>query len=89
MVTVTVMADGLRIGLRFDRRDARALAVLADRAKRHELGAEAHATFSMAADAARTGEPLIVICSNLIEAALMVAGYVRYGIREPVLEQLD
>lgn len=79
----------LRIGLRFDRRDARALRQLAARAQRRELGEEAVTTFAAAAEAAETGEPLIVVCESRLEPDLMAAGYVRFGIRRPVLDELS
>jgi hypothetical protein len=78
----------MRIGMRFDRRDERLLRELAERAKRRELGVQAQSVFASAADAASTGEPLIVECESVIEAAVMAAGYVRFGVREPVLDSL-
>jgi hypothetical protein len=78
----------LRIGLRFDRRDVRRLHELAERAKQRDLQ-EAHNVFALAGEAATTGEPLIVICGNQLEAVLMAKAYVRWGVREPVLEQLS
>ena len=76
-----------RIGLRFDRRDARLLTELAERAKLREIGE--HQTFALAAEAAATGEPLIVECNSPIEVALMAQGYARYGVRQPTIEQLS
>ena len=79
----------IRIGLRFDRRDARTLRALADRAAHRELGANGVQVFQAAAEAATTGEPLIVECQSPLEARLMASGYVRFGVRRPVLEQLN
>lgn len=78
-----------RIGLRFDRRDLLLLRTLARRAEHRELGQEQVQTFSSAADAASTGEPLIVICNSRLEVELMADGYVRLGCRRPVLEALS
>jgi hypothetical protein len=61
---------------------------LAERAKQREVP-EAHSVFALAAEAASTGEPLIVICQNPLEAILMARAYPRWGIREPVLEQVS
>lgn len=85
---MTAGKPSIRIGLRFNRRDAKLLRELAERAGRREL-TEARKVFSDAADAARTGEPLIVLCSTPVEARLMAAGYTRYGVAEPVLESLE
>ncbi len=78
----------IRVGLRFHRRDAGVLAALADRVRARELGAQAAATFSSAALAAATGEPLIVLCDHPSEAHVMADGYVRYGVRRPAVEEL-
>ena len=83
------MSSTKRCGLRFDRRDEPALRELAERSKLRELGEHAHATFALAANAARTGEPLIVECDSVLEVLLMARGYVRFGIREPVIDGLD
>lgn len=78
----------IRIGLRFDRRDAHLLSFLTERVRCSELGSQALATFSGAASAARTGEPLIVMCDHPSEAHVMADGYVRYGVRRPAVEEL-
>lgn len=78
----------VRVGLRFARRDARLLRTLAERARSHELGEQAVATFSSAATAALTGEPLIVYCTTPLEAVVMADGYVRYGVQRPAIEEL-
>jgi hypothetical protein len=77
-----------RIGLRFDRSETRALNKLADRARQRDIAGMHAAIFDQAAQAASTGEPLIVVCSNPIEAALIAHGYTRFGIRAPVIEGL-
>ena len=76
-----------RIGLRFQRNQARPLQDLADRLSQHELPGEA-SVFHKAALAAESGEPLIVVCTDPMEAVAMAKGYALYGIVEPVIEQL-
>ena len=76
-----------RIGLRFNRNQARALHDLADRLIQHELPGEA-SVFAKAALSAATGEPLIIVCASPIEAVQIAKGYANYGITEPVIEAL-
>jgi hypothetical protein len=77
-----------RIGLRFNHADARALRNLAERLSQHELPGEA-TVFYKAALAAESGEPLIIVCRNPIEAVYIAKGhFTRHGIAEPVFEQL-
>lgn len=77
-----------RVGLRFHRGDAVLLELIAERVRQGDLGSHDVATFAGAADAARTGEPLIVQCENPMEAVLMADGYVRFGVRRPAVEEL-
>lgn len=78
----------IRIGLRFRPRDALLLHQLAERVRHGELGPQHVATFENAADAARTGEPLIVLCEHAEEAHLMADGYARLGVARPAIEEL-
>lgn len=78
----------IRVGLRFHRRDAALLLGLAERVRLGELGAQHVATFSNAADAALTGEPLIVTCMHPSEAHVMADGYAQFGVRRPAIEEL-
>ncbi len=78
----------IRVGLRFHRSDAGLLQLLADRIRARELPAHAVQTFAAAADAATTGEPLIVLCEHPSEAQVMADGYVRFGVRRPAIEDL-
>ncbi len=78
----------IRIGLRFQRRDEPLLRALAARVRQGDLGAQHVATFTNAADAAATGEPLIVICEQRDEALLLAAGYARLGVPMPAIEEL-
>jgi hypothetical protein len=77
-----------RIGLRFNRTQARALHDLAERARHHDLTGSEVSVFHKAALAAESGEPLIIVCVKPIEAILIAKGYANYGITEPVIEQL-
>jgi hypothetical protein len=79
----------IRVGLRFARRDAPLLYALADRVRAGDLGRQAVATFEHAAQAAETGEPLIVLCEHSAdEAVLMAAGYTQYGVTHPAVDEL-
>jgi hypothetical protein len=79
----------IRVGLRFDRRDAWLLHSLADRVRAGDLGRQAATTFEYAAQAAETGEPLIVLCEHSAEeAVLMAAGYTQFGVTHPAIEEL-
>jgi hypothetical protein len=79
----------IRVGLRFDRRDAKLLYNRAGRVRAGELGQAAVNTFLHAAQAAETGEPLIVICEHSAqEGMLMAAGYTQYGVTHPAVEEL-
>jgi len=78
----------IRIGLRFRRSDARLLRDLADRVRQGEMGEQHVSTFRDAADAAATGEPLIVLCEEPFEAEMMADGYARFGVPRPAIEEL-
>lgn len=78
----------IRVGLRFSRADALLLDTLAARVRAADLKGHHLATFTSAADAARTGEPLIVQCSDPIEAHVIAEGYARLGVRKPFVEEL-
>lgn len=79
----------LRVGLRFDRRDALLLHHLAQRTRAGELSDQAVSVFQLAAEAAATGEPLIVVCEHsAVEATLMAHGYAQYGVSMPAIEEL-
>lgn len=79
----------IRVGLRFQHADAQLLRFLAERVKLMELGQRDVATFSSAAQAAETGEPLIVYAESLDEARLMAHGYSQYGVTVPTIDQLS
>lgn len=78
----------LTIGLRFDPRDARLLQALVDQWKSEGINSEQIALFTRAADDARRGEPLRVLCEHPDEAHLMADGFVLYGLTRPAIEAL-
>jgi hypothetical protein len=78
----------MRVGLRFNRSSARTLRHLAQRVRAADLKTDA-AIFDLAADAATTGEPMILECENVTEAQLVAGGYAQYGIKPPTIEQLS
>jgi hypothetical protein len=77
-----------RVGLRFRKGDARLLQALAERVRQGEIPG-AVSTFEQAELAARTGEPLIVICEDPVEAHQMAALYARLGMKRPAVEELS
>lgn len=79
----------IRLGLRFERKDARQLRFLAGRVRAGELGEQAANVFDQAARAAALGEPLEVYCTDPYEAVQMAVAYMRYGITRPVIEELS
>lgn len=78
----------IRVGLRFQQRDAPLLAHLAERVRSGDLGPRDVATFASAATAARTGEPLLVYCEDAAEAAMVAAGYALYGVTLPTIDEV-
>ena len=82
------MADTIRVGLRFRRRDVARLLACAERVRHMEIGDQHVGLWDSAADAARTGEPLIVQCGTAEEARAMADAFVAYGITRPAVEEL-
>jgi hypothetical protein len=78
----------LKVGLRFRKSDARLLRHLADRVRNGEIQGTL-STFENAAEAARSGEPLIVVCDVLEEAHQMAALYRGCGTSMPAVEALS
>lgn len=78
----------LKVGLRFRRGDARVLTSYADRVRGGEIPGNL-ATFEQAAAAARTGEPLVVVCADPKEAHEMAALYALCGVKSPAVEALS
>lgn len=81
-------AGHLKVGLRFKRSQARILRNLAARVRNGEIANGHAAVFEQAAQAASTGEPLIVVCKDPMEAQMMAAGYAQYGVVAPTIEEL-
>lgn len=79
----------LTIGLRFQRSDARRLQELVDDWRSSGSNSEHIALFSRAADDARRGEPMRVICESAEEALMFADGFVLYGIHRPAVEALQ
>jgi hypothetical protein len=77
-----------KVGLRFRANDADRLAALAARVRLGEIPGAAE-TFDQAEIAARTGEPLIVVCDNPREAHEMASLYAMAGVERPALEALS
>lgn len=77
-----------KLGLRFARRDARLLRSLEGAVRNGELHGQAANVFGQAATAAESGEALVVHCDNPIEVVQMAAAYMRYGVSQPVIEEL-
>jgi hypothetical protein len=88
MSTSTAETGHQTCGLRFNTSEAPKLQALADRVKAADLRADA-STFEQAAFAAETGEPLVVHFTDPNEVLFMIAGYVRHGIVQPAIEELN
>lgn len=88
MSTEAAEAEHQTCGLRFEASEAPKLRVLADRVKATDLRADV-STFEQAALAAENGEPLVVHFTDSKEVLFMVAGYVRNGIAQPTIEELN
>lgn len=78
----------IRVGLRFDAKDAAYLRSLARQVKTGERRDGPVGGLAFAADAAETGEPLILQCSSPQEAKQMAAKFVRLGCSLPAIEEL-
>ena len=83
------MPDESRIGLRFRKSQARTLRNLVDRMKSEGIDQDHIGLFEAAAEAARHGEPLVVICGDPMEALLMVEAFPKWGIVAPTIEELS
>lgn len=77
----------MRVGLRFNPKDKRRLIALA-----HEFEGQPgidSTLYRAAAEAARTGEPLIVECTMEAEVHQMAALFVHLGVTAPNVEELS
>lgn len=68
------------IGVRFKRTDAPQLRALAQRVRLKELPGQHANLFDSAADAAESGQPLLVRCSSPEDGLLIVQGFITYGV---------
>lgn len=78
----------IRVGLRFNHRDAALLHTLADRVRGGELRQQTLTSLKFAAEAAETGEPLIIRCVNADEAHALAARFILLGCHRPAVEEL-
>jgi hypothetical protein len=80
----------IKLGLRFDRRDAPRLREWARRVRNGELGPHENVgTYQLAAEAAETGEPLLIEAQEPMEVVQLAAAYTLMGFRQPVIEELS
>lgn len=80
-------AESIKVGLRFQRSQLYSLIVAADSLR--GFSPDDVKLMLLAADAARSGEPLIVNCSGIAEAEQIAAVFVRHGLQRPVVEGLS
>lgn len=77
----------IRVGLRFDRSEAGLLRFLASRVQAREAPGPVGG-FLSAAEAAETGEPLILQVTDPAEAQQMASRFVALGVKRPAVEEL-
>lgn len=81
----------LQIGLRFRKGQAKVIEAIAQELRSTPAAVnatEAIGLFDKAAEAARSGEPLIVKCRRPEEAQQMADDFVLYGLARPAVEDL-
>lgn len=78
----------MRFGLRFDPQDASYLRAVARQIKGGQRRGETVGGLDHAAEAAETGEPLIVHCESAQEVKQMAARFVRLGCSMPAIDEL-
>lgn len=78
----------IRVGLRFDRGDAGWLRAVARQIRSGQHRGETVGGLTHAAEAAETGEPLIIQCQSPQEAKQIAARFVRLGCSQPAIEEL-
>lgn len=81
-------APHIRLGFRFHRGDALRLETLAELARSGQIGDRHVAKFAKAAEAARSGEPLIVYVRDPDEGRQVAAWYATFGVLEPTLDDI-
>lgn len=86
MIDQTVVS----VGLRFDRSQARKLLEVAEQLGRTDNLRSHAAIFHQAAEAAAGPDGLMIVkCFDPMEAILMAAAFPRFGVKEPVVEELS
>lgn len=83
------VARQMQIGLRFRRGQARVLRAVAQRLASNGIKGEHIELFDKAADAAESGEPLVVYCTSRDEVVMMADGFTQFGLARPVIEELS
>lgn len=78
----------ITLGLRFRKSQAPILRNLVARMKSEGINRDHISLFESAHAAARTGEPLLVVCHDPMEAELMAAAFPQWGVVAPTVEQL-
>lgn len=79
-----------RIGLRFNRGDAKQLRDIGDQLARTDTMRDHAGLFHQAAEAAAGPDGLlIVVCTNPLEAILMAHAFPRFGVSAPTVEELS
>lgn len=77
------------LGLRFRRSQARTLAAIAARLEQVPNAHDQITLFNQAAESAKTGEPLVVVCSDPVEAVVMADAFTMWGAARPTVESLS
>lgn len=77
----------IHLGLRFDPRDTKLLEAIAERIRQAELP-DPEGLFSKAAEAARNGGLMGLICENVEEGHRVAAQFVRYGVQPPTVQEI-
>ena len=84
---MTTTAETIRAGLRFEQSQFYSLTVTADSLR--AFSPDDVRLMLLGADAARSGEPLIVNCSELAEAERIADVFTRHGLKRPAVEELS
>jgi hypothetical protein len=79
----------LTLGLRFSRSQARILDNIAEDLRSRRPDGIDISLFDKAAESARDGEPLVVLCDHREEIEKMARGFELWGIKRPVIEELS
>lgn len=83
------LSNAIKVNLWFRRSQLRKLRRLADWCRAMRPKGVDVSLYDKAADSARDGDPLTVICSKPAEAELIADGFVRLGIARPRVDYND